>query len=218
MEKKINLLIADDHQTLLEGLNLMLKDVPSIEIVSTASNGVEVLLKMSSYYVDVLLMDIQMPQMDGYETAKIVAQKFPDTKILILSMHSEKIFIEKMYQAGVAGYLLKSSSKKDIVSGIEDVFVGKQHFPPDVMKSIFMNEKAPPSSSIEVKLTKRENEIVSLIVSGLSNPEIAQKLFLSIETVKTHRKNLMFKLNVKNTAGLVKYAINFLALKKSSED
>lgn len=207
IKNPIKLLIADDHRILLDGLVLMLQDVPQIEIVSTASNGEEVLLKMSSYYVDVLLMDIQMPLLDGYETAKIIAQKYPETKIVTLSMHSEKVYIEKMYAAGVAGYLLKSSGKEEIVTAIEKVYRGGKYYSDEVTAAILSKEK---NSSINQasELTKREKEIVALIAAGLSNPDIAKKLFLSTDTVKTHRKNIMRKLDVNNTAGLVKYAMD----------
>lgn len=207
MEKKIKLLIADDHRILLDGLMLMLKDVPQIEIVSTASNGEEVLLKMSSYYVDILLMDIQMPLLDGYETAKIITQKYPDTKIITLSMHSERVYIEKMYAAGVSGYLLKSSGKEDIVAAIEKVFQGGKYFSDEVTAAI-LNKDNNIKGSKASELTKREKEIVAHIAAGLSNPEIAKKLFLSNDTVKTHRKNIMRKLDVNNTASLVKYAMD----------
>ncbi len=214
---KIKLLIADDHRILLDGLVQMLKDVPNIDIVSTASNGEQVLLKMSSYYVDVLLMDIQMPLLDGYETAKIVASKYKDTKILILSMHSEKIYIERMHSVGVHGYLLKSAGKDEIIEAIEKVYQGGKYFSADVTASI-LNQNLSDSNidmSKSSTLTKREIEILKLISEGWKNPEIAEKLFLSVETIKTHRKNLMRKLDISNTAGLVKYTIDHLDGKTS---
>lgn len=209
-QKKIKILIADDHRILLDGLVTMLQDAPNIEVVSTAVNGEEVLLKLPSYYVDVLLMDIQMPVLDGYETAKIVTEKFPDTKILILSMHSERIFIERLYSTGISGYLLKSAGKDEIIQAIEKVAAGEKYFSTEVTTAILSQNRDKMATITTSQLTKREREIIQLIASGLSNPAIAEQLFLSTDTVKTHRKNIMRKLDVNNTAQLVKYALDQL--------
>lgn len=209
-QKKIKVLIADDHRILLDGLVTMLEDAPSVEVVSTAANGEEVLLKLPSYYVDVLLMDIQMPILDGYETAKIVAEKFPDTKILILSMHNERIFIERLYSVGISGYLLKSAGKDEIIQAIEKVAAGEKYFSTEVTTAILNQNRDRLATITSSELTKREREILQLIASGLSNPAIAEQLFLSTDTVKTHRKNIMRKIDVNNTAQLVKYALDHL--------
>lgn len=217
MGQKIKLLIADDHRVLLDGLLLMLQDAENIEVVSSASNGEEVLLKMTSYYVDVLLMDIQMPVMDGYETAMIVAEKYPDTRIIILSMHNERIYIEKMYAAGVMGYLLKSSGREEIIEAIEKVYSGSKYFSADVTSAILDNKATASATITSSELTRREKEILGLITSGMTNPAIAAKLFLSRDTIKTHRKNIMRKLEVKNTAELVKYAVYLAHPEKEAE-
>ena len=209
-QRKIKVLIADDHRILLDGLVTMLQDSPNIEVVSTAANGEEVLLKLPSYYVDVLLMDIQMPVLDGYETAKIVKEKFPDTRILILSMHSERVFIEKLYSTGISGYLLKSAGKDEIISAIEKVANGEKYYSAEVTTAILNRESNKLATITSSELTRREREILQLISSGLSNPAIAEKLFLSTDTIKTHRKNIMRKLDVNNTAQLVKYALHHL--------
>lgn len=206
-EKPIRVLIADDHLIVQEGLVLLLKNVPHIEIVTTASNGEEVLQKMSSYYVDVLLLDIQMPVLDGFETATIITKKYPDTKIIILSMHNERIYIEKMYAAGVAGYLLKSTGKEEIVNAIKKVYLGGKYFSQEVMSAVIKKENSATNNQ-SFHLTKREKEIITLIYFGFSNPSMAEKLFLSIDTIKTHRKNIMRKLELNNTADLVKFAID----------
>ncbi|MCA1752233.1 MAG: response regulator [Cryomorphaceae bacterium] len=206
-DKKIKLLIADDHRVLRDGLVLMLKDVPHIELAATAENGEEVLEIMESTAVDVLLMDIQMPVLDGFETAKIVAERFPKTKILTLSMHSERVYIERMHSAGIAGYLLKSAGKEEIIKAIKRVHGGEQYFSSEVTAALLSpsgNKQAAITSS---ELTRREREILGLIASGMTNPEIADKLCLSTDTIKTHRKNMMRKLDVNNTAGLVTYAL-----------
>lgn len=206
-DKKIRLLIADDHRVLRDGLVLMLEDIAHIDIVATAENGEEVLEKMESEPVDVLLMDIQMPVLDGFETAKKVTEHFPKTKILTLSMHSERVYIERMHSAGIAGYLLKSAGKEEIIEAIEKVHSGEKYFSSEVTAALLSasgNKQAAITSS---ELTRREKEILGLIASGMTNPEIADKLCLSTDTIKTHRKNMMRKLDVNNTAGLVKYAL-----------
>jgi DNA-binding NarL/FixJ family response regulator len=206
-EKKIKLFIADDHQILLDGLLTMFKGVDKIDVVATASNGEEVLRDLVSLEVDVLLMDIQMPVKDGYATAKVVKEKYPKIRIIILSMHNEKIYIERMYSAGIHGYLLKSAGKEEIIQAIEKVSNGEKYFSSEVTAAI-LDQKTNSSTSItSSELTKREREILSHIASGLTNPEIADKLFLSPATIKTHRKNIMRKLDVNNTASLVKYAL-----------
>lgn len=207
MKNPIRLMIADDHQVLLDGLVMMLNNSDKIDVVTTASNGMEVLEKLPEYDVDVLLMDIQMPELDGYETAKAVVEKHPKVKVITLSMHSERIYIERMYEAGVAGYLLKSAGKEKIVKAIEQVYSGESYFSSEVAVAMLSKSSSKKTAITGSSLTKREKEILGLIASGMTNPEIAEKLFLSTDTIKTHRKNMMRKLNVNNTAALVKFAL-----------
>ena len=190
-----------------DGLVLMLEGVPHIEVVATAENGEIVLEKMQTESVDVLLMDIQMPVLDGFETAKIVTERFPKTKILTLSMHSERVYIERMHSAGIAGYLLKSAGKEEIIEAIEKVHGGEQYFSSEVTAALLSASANKQAAITSSELTRREKEILGLIASGMTNPEIADKLCLSTDTIKTHRKNMMRKLDVNNTAGLVKYAL-----------
>ncbi len=205
--KKIRLLIADDHQVLLDGLVMMLQNETNLEVVSTAPNGQEVINQLATLQIDVLLMDIQMPIMDGYEAAQIIREKHPNVKVIILSMHSERVFVEKMYSTGISGYLLKSAGKDEILQAIEKVNSGSQYFSSEITATLLSQNTNKSTSITTSQLTKREKEILGLISTGLTNPEIAKKLFLSTDTIKTHRKNMMRKLNLNNTAGLVKYAL-----------
>lgn len=207
-KKNIRILIADDHQVLLDGLLMMLEETDHIEVVATASNGEEVLSKMENHSIDVLLMDIQMPVLDGYAAAKIISEKYPDVKMLILSMHSERVYIERMYSVGISGYLLKNAGKDEIIEAIEKVASGGQFFTSDVASAMLTKKDDSLTSITLSELTRREKEILGLIATGMTNPEIADKLFLSVDTIKTHRKNMMRKLDVNNVAGLVKYALN----------
>jgi two-component system, NarL family, nitrate/nitrite response regulator NarL len=207
--QKIKVLVADDHQVLLYGLVMMLKGLKQIELVSTAANGEEVLKQLDTYAVDVLMMDIQMPVKDGFETAKIVKEKYPKIKVLILSMHSKRAYIEEMYNLGVDGYLLKNAGKTEIIKAIEKVYRGEKYFTPEITMEILNHDKIK-SGLVPVNLTRREKEVLLLIANGLTNIDIAEKLALSFDTIKTHRKNLMQKLGIKNTVGLVKYAMENL--------
>lgn len=204
----IKLLIADDHHLFLEGLKAMLELNAGIKIVATASDGEEVLIKLKSYYIDILLLDIQMPKMNGIETTKEIRAKYPDTKIIALSMHNEKAFIQKMYQNGVNGYVLKTCGKEELLNAIHTVQQGGKYFSPETIVALLDNNQHKNSGMVvENQLTKREKEILILIAKEQSNPNIAEQLHISLHTVNTHRKNLLLKLGLKNTAGLVHYAI-----------
>lgn len=204
----IKLLIADDHQVLLDGLKSMLQVLPQFDVVFTAANGKEVVDYLEENEIDVLLMDIQMPVLDGYAASKIIKELHPEVKIVILSMHNERAFVEKLYAVGIAGYLLKSAGKEEIVHAIEKVAADGLYYSAEITATL-LSQNTNKSTSITVsQLTKREKEVLSYISQGNTNPEIARKLFLSTDTIKTHRKNMMRKLNVNNTAGLVKYALS----------
>ncbi len=206
--EKINIMIADDHELFIEGMKTMLEPQSALEIKATANDGEEVLRKLKSYYIDILLLDIQMPKMNGIETARQIQLKHPETKIIVLSMHNEKAFIEKMYQYGVSGYLLKNCNKLELLNAINVVHSGNKYFSTETTLVLLGNKKAEKVSGIiEDHLSAREKEILTLIAREENNSEIAEYLHISIHTVNTHRKNLLLKLGVKNTAGLVAYAI-----------
>ncbi|CAN5247205.1 response regulator transcription factor [soil metagenome] len=208
----IKLLIADDHKVLLEGLHRMLSDVADIDIVALANDGEEVLAMIKSHTVDIVMMDVQMPNKDGFQTALELGRDFPEVKILVLTMHSEKVYIEKMYRLGVMGYILKSSGKDEILKAIRKIAAGQKFFSDSVTIAMLENKKSDGFAAAS-SLTKRELEILNLIAEGHNNPAIAAKLFLSLDTIKTHRKNLMKKLKINNTASLVKFAIEKLEQK-----
>jgi DNA-binding NarL/FixJ family response regulator len=206
--EKIKLMLADDHQLFLDGLKGMLEAIPGIEITATAGDGEEVLRKLKSYYIDILLLDISMPKMNGIETAREIHQKYPGTKIIVLSMHNEKAFIQKMYQNNVYGYLLKTNSKEELLNAIRIVYRGEKYFSPELTLTLLENNMDKKANRIiKEQLSKREKEILILIANGQNNPGIAEELHLSIHTVNTHRKNILLKLGVNNTAGLVNYAM-----------
>ncbi|MBN2350826.1 MAG: response regulator transcription factor [Bacteroidales bacterium] len=208
---KIKVLIADDHKIFRDGIKALLEKVKDIEVVCEAENGDEVLLRLESNEVNVILMDIDMGTTNGFDTAVKVKKQFPDCNILVLSMHGDHNYIIKMLEAGAIGYILKNAGKEELLTAIRSVAGGDSYFSKEVSSRLIEQINRPQSSykkkDKDVPLTEREIEILRLISQEYSNPEIAEELFISIRTVDTHRRNLLDKLGVKNTAGLVKYAI-----------
>jgi DNA-binding NarL/FixJ family response regulator len=202
----IRILLADDHTILLDGLSMVLNQYPNIEVVGVANDGSEVIKQLHEIQVDVVLIDVQMPNMDGFQTANAIRDNFPQVKILVLSMHNDRPYIERMYQIGASGYLLKTASIDEILAAIEKVHRGELHFSNEVILTVLNYNKN--QNSPVVKLTRRERQVIELIAKEHSNVQIAEILHLSVETINTYRKNLLKKTGVKNTAGLVRYAIN----------
>jgi DNA-binding NarL/FixJ family response regulator len=207
MIKKTRLVIVDDHQLIIDGIKALLRDEESIQIVGEASNGKEAIEVIDLLETDVVLLDIDMPVMDGIETSKILHQKYPKLAIIILSMHAEKGLIKNLVEIGVKGYLLKNSSRAEILKALNEVMEGNSYFSPEVTLSLLNKSIENGRRQAEINLTDREEEVLCLIASGFTNKEIGEKLFISHRTVDTHRTNLMKKLDVNNLAGLVSYAI-----------
>ncbi len=206
---KLRLLLADDHTLFLDGMRGLLERESWLTLVGTASTGEEVLRKLHSHYVDVLLLDLHMPGIGGIETAAIVADRYPDVRIIIISMHSERTFIERMFRVGVAGYLLKNTSRDELLTAIRAVRDGRRYFAHDVTAAVLGEALgAAPAQLGPDALTKREVEVLQHIARGLTNKDIATYLHLSVQTVHTHRKNIMQKLQVNNSAALVRYAMS----------
>lgn len=208
--KKLRLLLVDDHQLVLDGLRNILEDVEYLHVVAEASNGKEALDLCRNLRIDVILMDIDMPVMGGIEATKLLKEKYPQTKILILSMHNEKGVIQTVIDAGADGYLLKNSSQKELLQGINTVREGNKFFTPEVTMTLLnknTSEITGNDGEVIQNLTERELEILKLISEGFSNKEIGERLFISHRTVDTHRTNLMKKLNVHNIAGLIRFAL-----------
>lgn len=205
--QKIKILIADDHDIVLEGYKSILSEIPNMEVVGKAANGKEVLYMLQSNLVDIVLMDLNMPQMDGIEATEKVKELFPNVKILVLTMLGDSMHIKKLVDLGVDGYLLKNSDKATLIRAIEGVYDGKPFFDGEVTKTILNRFKQKIEiDDEEVFLSDRELEIITQIALGLSTAEISEKLFISPHTVKTHRKNINFKLGIHNPAELLIFA------------
>ena len=190
---------------MLDGLKSLINSQDDIEVVSTAITGLDAIRQLEVLKVDIVLMDIDMPEMNGIDATKVLKKDYPDLKIIILTMHDEKSIIQLLMDIGADGYILKNATQEELLQGIKQVKSGKKHFSPDVTIALLRNDIE--SSKVSHDLTSREVEILTLIAEGFSNKEIGDKLFISHRTVDTHRTNLMKKLEINNIAGLIRYAI-----------
>ncbi|HMV14525.1 MAG: response regulator transcription factor [Chitinophagales bacterium] len=210
--QEINVFVVDDHQIFLDGIVSLLDDEPNIKIVGTAHNGKQAIDRIKTQKVDVVLMDINMPEMDGIEATKQLKKINPNIKILMLTMHSEPRFIKECLEIGAKGYVLKNISKDDLLKAIDSVYQDKsfldQEAQEKLINSISNSDEVDDRNYDELaaQITQRELEILQLISLGLTSQDIATKLFISKNTVETHRKNMLAKLNVNNTAALLKIA------------
>jgi DNA-binding NarL/FixJ family response regulator len=186
----------------------MLKTFENLEVLYTTQSGHQLLEHFQSDLPDVLLMDIQMPEISGIDLCKQITKQHPSVKIIAFTSFDDSNYVKQIFRSGAKGYLLKNSDKQTIVKAVETVMQNEEYMD-DAIKKILLQESITGQrrSIFEVPLTKREKEILKLIADGLSSQEIANKLFISLRTVETHRLNLNQKLDVKNTAGLVKEAL-----------
>jgi DNA-binding NarL/FixJ family response regulator len=205
--KKISVLIVDDHQLFREGLKLLLGVSPIIGDVYQTSNGNEFLNFIENTRPDIVLMDINMPIMDGIEATTKALKEHPDLKIIALSMFGDDEYYIKMIEAGAKGFIVKNSDIEVVETAIQQVMEGKTYFASNVMATLVMHLNQRKNEETKNELSERESEILYMICKGLSNQEIADALFLSKRTVDKHRENILAKTQAKNTAGLVLYAI-----------
>lgn len=211
LNKVINIVIVDDHKMLRQSLKSNLDRDESINIIADYSGGDELLNKIKSLKVDIILLDVTMPGISGLETIKELRNRNFDTKVIALSMHDDNYIITDMIKAGVNGYVLKDCSFVELLKAIHLVYEGKMYLCNRTKQIVIDNYTRDVQNSenqIENLLTAREKEILSYITSGLSNKEIAKKLFISIRTVETHRLNLKKKLKISSTVDLIKFAIS----------
>ncbi|TRX72056.1 response regulator transcription factor [Carboxylicivirga sp. M1479] len=201
--------LVDDHRIFREGLKNLIEFEDVGTIVGEASNGQEFLDKMDAQEIDLVLMDISMPILNGIETTIKALHQNPDLKIVALSMHGDDEYYYKMIEAGAKGFLLKDSGIKEIEHAIRTVINGDSYFSNELLRRIITNINKPEQNSVikEHNISKRELEVLKEICNGLTNDEIAEKLFISAQTVKGHRSSLLAKNNCRNSASLVMFAI-----------
>ena len=200
----INVFIVEDHSMVIEGLQVLLQNENEIKVVATATDAAGCLNYLKHHKADVVLLDINLPDMDGVDLCKIIKTDHKEIMVLGLSTINKGVYMNKMMENGASGYLLKNLTRRELIDAIKTVNKGGVYFSFEAGK--IYKATLEKNSSLPV-LTKREKEILKLIVEGKTNPEISKLLFISIDTVDSHRKNLYTKLNVNNTASLIRYAI-----------
>lgn len=217
----IKILLADDHKIVRDGIKLMLEPQPGIDVVDEAENGKQVLSKIEGQVIDLVIMDINMPEMDGITTTRALKEKYPDMKVLALTMSNDDLHIRQMIQAGASGYIMKSAGRNELKDAVHAIMDGKHYFSDEATQSIMLDlvkGKGKSSSPDPIHITDRELEILELIVKEFTNQEIAEKLFISSRTVDAHRRNLLQKTGARNTAGLVKYAFQHNLISPGGEE
>ena len=187
--KKASLVIVDDHNLFRNGLKFIINEIKGVEVVAEASNGLEFLDIIKDFKPDLVLIDINMPELDGIEASRRALTHYPDLKILVLSMFGEEEYYNTMIDIGVKGFLLKDSDNTELQNAIERVLSGHTYFSQELLLNLIKNKE----SNIPVHLSAREKEVLKLICDGLSNHEIADRLFISQRTVERHRANLLLK-------------------------
>jgi len=205
----ITIMIADDHQLFIDGIRSALESIQDFEVVGEALNGYQVLEQLEAGLLpDLILMDINMPKLDGLDSTRQVSKKYPDIKIIALSQYDEKRFVKRMVKNGASGYLLKDAGKDQIEKAIRKVIEGERYFCERLsIRMVEQEIKEENTSNLFPKLSVRELEVLHLICKDFSSQEISEKLFISFHTVESHRANLMQKAGVKKTAGLVRWAV-----------
>ena len=210
---RIRVLLAEDHNVVREGLRLLLRAQPDMEVIGEATNGLEAVAAARQNCPDVAVLDIAMPELDGLQAAQRIHAACPETKILILSMHESDAYFFRALEAGAAGYVLKKAASDDLISGVRAVARGEAFFYPSLARKLldtYLSRATPelPSGPPGYQeLSEREREILHLLVTGMTNQEIAEQLVISASTVQSHRANILHKLDVKSTIDLVRYAI-----------
>ncbi|PHN03200.1 response regulator [Flavilitoribacter nigricans] len=211
-----NILLVDDHQIIIDGLRGLLEGEAEIGTLYEANSGESTLSVVREHPVDLILLDINLPDKSGFDICQELKKQEDSPRIIALTMYSNTGYINKMINAGVDGYLLKNTGQEELLEAVRTVMGGDRYFSKEVMEALLAGKlapKKPKTSDFIQKLTRREKEVLKLIVEEYTTDEIADKLFISPTTVTTHRKTLLRKLNAKNVAGLVKKAFEFNLLK-----
>jgi len=206
MTQIIKVAIADDHRIVLEGLESLIKTTQDIEVVGLARDGQQILKLLTTKKVDVALLDIEMPKMDGLDTARIIKEKFPQVKTLILTMYNNEAYIKGVMEAGASGYILKNKGSNELIQAIRAVQAGQQYLGDAVKETLVQSMIGQKTTSVLTKLTKRETDVLRLIGQGMTTKEMSKQLGIKDSTIETHRQNLKDKLGARDSKQLMIYA------------
>jgi len=212
----IRIFLTDDHQLVIDGMKLMISEAVDMQCVGFANNGQEALRQLDELEVDVIMLDINMEVMNGLETCRAVHTRYSQVKIIALSMLKEPSMVKQMLKNGASGYLLKNAGKAEVLEAIRRVYSGKKYYSSEVADAVMASLSAEPTKSNDTLfpgLTRREKQVLGLIVEEYTTQEIADELSIKFGTVETHRRNLLIKLGARNTAGLVRTCLEYGLLK-----
>jgi DNA-binding NarL/FixJ family response regulator len=209
--EKPKIIIVDDHVMFRDGLKSLIEQQNIGDVIAEAENGKKFLEIIEKQRPDLVLMDIEMPEMNGLEATECVLQKYPDLRVLVLSMFGDEDYYIRLINAGAKGFILKTSGKRELEDGIREVASGESHFSNELLRRIIFNvgknKPAKNQTGSDLEFTERELEVLKLLCNGLSNAEIAEQLNLSIKTIETHRSKLLLKTGIKNSISLVLFAL-----------
>lgn len=201
----MKIMIADDHKLLLDGLILILNELQDVQLLASANNGKELLRLMHNQRPDIVLLDLNMPVMDGFETLKEIKKLYPEVKVIVLSMHFEKYMVSRVMQDNADGYLVKNSDKAEFNTALRRVAEGGKYYSAELM-NVMLQPQGNTAENKAALLSLREVEIIKLLAEGMSSTEIGEQLSISNRTVDTHRNNIIQKLELRNTAELISFA------------
>lgn len=212
LDRTITVVLADDHTIVRQGLAKLLEGESNLRVVGEAENGREAVEKVEELKPDIVLMDIAMPMLNGIEATRQIRKVCPQTKVIILSMHSHDRYISELFGLGASGYLLKSSTGTDIIKAIHAALKGETYLSPSISHKVIEDyislRKKSPQEDLYNRLSNREREVFQMIAEGRSTREISQILYVSPSTIKTHRSNIMEKLKMDNISQLIQFAIH----------
>ena len=210
MSDRIKIILADDHRIFRKGLKSLLSERENIEVMAEADNGDEAVDAVRKHKPEIVVMDIAMPKMDGIEATRHIRERFPDTEVIVLSMHAKKAYIDQVLKAGAKGYVLKDSDEENLLSAIDTVHTGGYYLDSPVADQVlsdYFRDKSKGGLKKQADpLSDREKEVLRLLAEGHSNQEVADTLYISRKTVENHRANIVRKTGIQGQVGLTKYA------------
>lgn len=206
----LRILLADDHEIVREGIKLLINEQEDMQVVGEAANGEEAIEKTVELNPDIVVMDVSMPELNGMKATKKIKERFPGTKVLTLTRHSDDGYLQQLIQAGANGYILKQSAPNELINAIRKISAGNAYLDPTLTEKVmggYIRQSTALKNASKIHITERETEVVRLIAWGYSNKEIAARLQLSVKTVEAHKANAMRKLGISSRIDIVRYAI-----------